>query len=81
MLMNRVSVFLVLVTDTIIQDFNLHSVVMRPYISFFYMFSFFHVSQHVTANNMSMLLLLVQDHKATLCQVENLPNDVSLDSV
>lgn len=30
---------------------------------------------------MSMLLLLVQDHKASLCHVDNLQNDPSLDSV
>lgn len=57
----------------IIQDFDLPSVVMRPCTSSCYMFSFIHVSQHV--------LLLVQDRKATLCQVENLPNDLSLDAV
>lgn len=65
--------FWLLSTDKIIQDFDLPSVVIRPCISTCYMFSFIHVSQHV--------LRLVQDHKATLCQMENLPNDPSLVSV
>lgn len=67
-------------TDKIIQGyFCLTSVVMRPSISSCLVFSFIHISQHITGNDMNMCFcFLCQGHKATLCQVKNLTHDVSL---
>ena len=61
-------------TDKIMQGyFYLPSVVMKSSISSCFMFSFIHVSQHITVNDMSMLLLLVPGSQGHLVPGEESP--------